>query len=110
MGGGKGCWGKKAGLLAPPKCDGIPSPAGGNTALRAEAHGLTLAGRREVASPLKQGPTPNPEGRHGEQPQRLVHAPFPSPTSTHTEIHTPCPSPLPSQAQTLCSGCANATC
>ena len=65
---GKGCWGKKAGLLAPPKCDGIPSPAGGNTGLRAEAHGLTLAGRREVASPLEQGPTPNPEGRHGEQP------------------------------------------
>lgn len=83
---GKGCWGKKAGLLAPPKCDGIPSPAGGNTGLRAEAHGLTLAGRREVASPLEQGPTPNAEGRHGTEAHS---SPLPiSHLYTHRDTHT----------------------
>lgn len=96
MGVGKGCWGKKAGLLAPPKCDGIPSPAGGGIQdLGAEAHGLTLAGRREVASPLEQGPTPNPEGRHGSS-QRLVQALSSHLPPLHTQRYTHSrPSPCP---------------
>lgn len=69
---------------------------------------MTQAGRREVASPSGQGPTPNSKGRWGAATQA---GSFPLPTHTPpTRTHNPAPHTLPRRAQAVWFGCANTNC